>query len=210
MKAGEAIVQHPKISCISFTGGTLTGKKIMEKAAPFIKTISLELGGKNAAIIFEDALRYAEEEGFDLADIVSRSSFFNQGEVCLCASRIFVHRSIYEEFKQRFLEKVRKIKVGDPFDPETSMGPLVSKDHWLKVDGYIKMAEAEGGRVLHPSKKPYSQAATDSKANSSEGFFMQPTVIEGLQGKSACMQQEIFGPVVCLSSFESEEEGSFS
>jgi acyl-CoA reductase-like NAD-dependent aldehyde dehydrogenase len=206
-KAGEAIVQHSNIKCISFTGGTATGKRIMEKAAPFIKNVSLELGGKNAAVIFEDALQYSSQENFDLIQSLIKSSFFNQGEVCLCTSRIFIHAKIYEEFKKRFIEQVKQIAVGDPFDAKTAMGPLVSKEHLMKVRGYVELAKKEGGVIIHPRESNLHLTAVDASNIPSNGFYMQPTVIEGLQCNSRCMQEEIFGPVVCLNSFESEEEG---
>jgi acyl-CoA reductase-like NAD-dependent aldehyde dehydrogenase len=140
-KAGSSLVTHPHVALISFTGGTVTAERIIKDSAPFCKKLSLELGGKNACIVFGDA---------DLAKCVPtavRSSFSNQGEICLCTSRIFVHRSVYAEFVERFVQQVSQLVVGDPNDPNTAMGPLVSKEHLHKVTGYVRLAKELGAKI---------------------------------------------------------------
>ncbi|XP_038253241.1 2-aminomuconic semialdehyde dehydrogenase isoform X1 [Dermochelys coriacea] len=195
-KAGEAIVSHPDVPLISFTGSTLTAQHIRERSAPYCKKLSLELGGKNPAIIFEDA---------NLDQCIPttvRSSFANQGEICLCTSRIFVQRSIYNEFLKRFVEEARKWKVGSPSDPTASMGALISKEHLEKVKNYVKKARAEGARIL-------CGEGVDSLAlptRNQNGYFMLPTVIAEVKDESCCMQEEIFGPVTCVVLFDTEEE----
>ncbi|KAG3290290.1 aldehyde dehydrogenase 8 family member A1, transcript variant X3 [Ictidomys tridecemlineatus] len=195
-KVGEALVTHPEVPLISFTGSQPTAERITQLSAPFCKKLSLELGGKNPAIIFEDA---------NLEDCIPatvRSSFANQGEICLCTSRIFVQRSIYNEFLKRFVEASRKWKVGIPSDPSASMGALISKAHLEKVRSYIKKARAEGAQILcgegvdRLSLPPRNQA----------GYFMLPTVITDIKDESCCMKEEIFGPVTCVVPFDSEEE----
>jgi len=190
---GEAMVVHPKIKAISFTGGTATGKRIAGTAAPMFKKLSLELGGKNPNIIFDDC---------DLGKAVEtsvKSSFLNQGEICLCGSRIIIEESIYEEFKSRFIEKVKAIKVGPPAEKESFVGAIVSEPHYKKVLEYIDLAKEEGGKVLaggvalHP----------DGHEN---GFYISPTVIEGLGANARCNTEEIFGPVVTIMPFKNEEE----
>ena len=194
--AGEAVVTHEDVSLISFTGSTLTGKRIMEKAAPFCKKLSLEMGGKNAAVIFDDA-------NLDscLGDTV-RSSFANQGEVCLCTSRIYVQRSLYDAFVKQFVELVKGIKVGDPSDPSTVMGALISNEHMEKVKRYIDIARKDGG-VIECGDGVQSLELPDRCAR---GYFMLPTVITGLDDSSACLQDEIFGPVTCIMPFDTESE----
>lgn len=185
---------HPLVKAISFTGGTETGKTISSLAAPFLKKISLELGGKNAAIVCEDA----NLDDSNIATIV-RSCFSNQGEICLCSSRILVHSAIYEKFMKLFREKILEVtRLGDPLDPSTSMGPLVSKDHLQKVKSYLSVALSEGGRFFISS----SDFQIPSK-----GYFLAPHVIENLSPfNSRCMLEEIFGPVVCVVPFSSDEE----
>ncbi|XP_009582761.1 PREDICTED: aldehyde dehydrogenase family 8 member A1 isoform X2 [Fulmarus glacialis] len=195
-KAGEALVCHPDVPLISFTGSTLTAQRITEKSAPHCKRLSLELGGKNPAIIFDDA---------DLTQCIPttlRSSFANQGEICLCTSRIFVQRGIYSEFLKRFVAEVKKWKVGNPSDPTVDMGALISKEHLEKVRSYVKKAQAEGARVL-------CGEGVDSLAlptGNQKGYFMLPTVIAEVKDESCCMQEEIFGPVTCVVAFDTEEE----
>uniref|UniRef100_A0A8C0FCL9 Aldehyde dehydrogenase 8 family member A1 n=1 Tax=Bubo bubo TaxID=30461 RepID=A0A8C0FCL9_BUBBB len=194
-KAGEALVCHPDVPLISFTGSTLTAQRITEKSAPHCKRLSLELGGKNPAIIFDDA---------DLAQCIPttlRSSFANQGEICLCTSRIFVQRGIYSEFLKRFVAEAKKWKVGNPSDPTVDVGALISKEHLEKVI-YVKKAQAEGARVL-------CGEGVDSlalPAGNRKGYFMLPTVIAEVKDESCCMQEEIFGPVTCVVAFDTEEE----
>ncbi|CAI5770144.1 2-aminomuconic semialdehyde dehydrogenase [Podarcis lilfordi] len=195
-KAGDALVSHPKVSLISFTGSTLTGQRIIERSAPYCKKLSLELGGKNPAIIFEDA---------NLDECVPtsvRSSFANQGEICLCTSRIFVQRNIYNEFLRRFVEAVKKWKVGNPSDPTIDQGALISKEHLAKVKNYIKKAESEGGKILCGEGIDTLTLPTRNR----NGYFMLPTVITEIADDSSCMQDEIFGPVTCVTVFDTEEE----
>ena len=192
--AGDAIVRHPKIKAISFTGGTNTGKAIASIAAPMFKKLSLELGGKNPNIIFEDC-------DFDemLATTV-RSSFANQGQICLCGSRIFVQNGIYEKFKTAFVAKVQKSKVSFPEDPKAHLGAVVSKDHMEKVLSYITLAKEEGGTILAGGERVILAPPHD------KGFYIAPTVIEGLDYNCRTNQEEIFGPVVTITPFETEEE----
>lgn len=191
---GDAIVKHPKIKAISFTGGTKTGEYIARTAAPMFKKLSLELGGKNPNIIFDDC-------DFDemLATTV-RSSFANQGQICLCGSRIFVQRGMYDKFKTAFVERVEKLTVSHPTDPKAKMGALVSKPHLEKVISYIELAKEEGGKVIAGGNQVHLEAPYN------EGYFLQATVIEGLDFRCRTNQEEIFGPVVTLTPFDTEEE----
>jgi aminomuconate-semialdehyde/2-hydroxymuconate-6-semialdehyde dehydrogenase len=193
-EAGEALVKHPKVPLISFTGGTTTGKHLSATAAPLIKKLSLELGGKNANIIFADA---------NLEDAVQmslRSSFLNQGEICLCGSRIFVEAPVYESFLNSFVTETRKLKVGDPRKNETFMGALVSQSHLEKVRSYVKLAQEEGGQIETGLEAiPLSDEHTT-------GYFMRPTIITGLNSQCRVMQEEIFGPVVTIVPFQSEAD----
>ncbi|KAG2467066.1 2-aminomuconic semialdehyde dehydrogenase isoform X1 [Polypterus senegalus] len=195
-KAGQALVSHPDVPLISFTGSTMTAQHITKCSAPYCKKLSLELGGKNPAIIFDDA---------NLEDCIPttvRSSFANQGEICLCTSRIFVQKGIYGEFLQRFVEAAQKWKVGVPSDPTAQIGALISKEHLEKVQGYVKLAKAEGGKVLCGYGVDSIQVPDKNK----NGYFMLPTVITEVTDSSRCMQEEIFGPVTCILPFDSEEE----
>ncbi|ORZ40973.1 aldehyde dehydrogenase family 8 member A1 [Catenaria anguillulae PL171] len=195
--AGAALVAHKDVPLISFTGGTVTGERIARVAAPMFKKLSLELGGKNAALVFGDA---------DLARAVSTtvfSSFRNQGEICLCTSRVFVHRSIYDEFVSQLVDQVKKLKVGDPKNPATDLGALVSKEHMEKVLGYIEIGKAEGGKVVTGG---YRVPADELSAHLRDGYYVAPTVITGLAPTSRCMQEEIFGPVTCVYPFDTEDE----
>mgnify|MGYP000365578233 CR=1 FL=1 len=192
--AGQAIIDHPKIKAISFTGGTKTGEHIARIAGPKFKKLSLELGGKNPNIIFADC-------DFDKAVKTSvTSSFANQGQICLCGSRIFVERSIYDKFKTAFVERVKGLKVGPPEENDSRMGALVSKDHLEKVMGYIELAKEEGGSIIHGGNK------VELEGEYSNGYFLEPTVIEGLKYDCRTNQEEIFGPVVTLTPFDTEEE----
>jgi aminomuconate-semialdehyde/2-hydroxymuconate-6-semialdehyde dehydrogenase len=192
--AGNAIVEHPEVKAISFTGGTQTGKHIARTAAPMFKKLSLELGGKNPNIIFADC-DYEE-----MLRTTVRSSFANQGQICLCGSRIFVERPLYERFKEDFVAKVERMRVGDPKKDATRMGALVSKAHLEKVLSYVALAKEEGGTVLTGG----DQVAVDGRCQG--GYFMRPTVIEGLSHDCRTNQEEIFGPVVTIMPFDSEEE----
>jgi aminomuconate-semialdehyde/2-hydroxymuconate-6-semialdehyde dehydrogenase len=192
---GEAIVTHEAVKAISFTGSTRTGVAIASAAAPRLKKVSLELGGKNPAIVFDD-FDFAESS---MATLV-RSGFANQGEICLCGSRLLVQRSIYERFRDDYLRRVRALRVGDPRDDDNQLGALVSKAHFEKVTGCIERARAEGGTVLTGGGR------VDVGGRCAGGWFIEPTVIEGLAPDAATNQEEIFGPVVTLIPFDSEED----
>jgi aminomuconate-semialdehyde/2-hydroxymuconate-6-semialdehyde dehydrogenase len=192
-KVGSAIVAHPKIPAISFTGGTKTGAEIARIAAPMFKKLSLELGGKNPNIIFADC-------DFDqMLKTTISSSFTNQGEICLCGSRIFVERAIYDKFKSAFIEKVKNLKVGDPLE-ENRIGAIVSKFHMEKILSYINLAEEEGGTILYGGKQIHPEGRCH------DGYFIEPTVIEGLPYTCRTNQEEIFGPVVTITPFDTDEE----
>ncbi|MCM3741222.1 aldehyde dehydrogenase [Oceanobacillus luteolus] len=189
-ETGAAITSHEDVDAIAFTGETTTGTAIMKAAAPTLKKLSFELGGKNPNIIFADA---------DLDDVIEttlKSSFINQGEVCLCGSRIYVQRQIYDEFLDRFVDAAKKLKVGDPFDPETKVGAMVSEEHYNKVVSYINIAKEEGGNFLLGGKTLFED----------KGFYIEPTIITGLGTDSRCVREEIFGPVVTVLPFDTEEE----
>lgn len=189
--AGSAIVNHQNIKAISFTGGTSTGAAIARAAAPMFKKLSLELGGKNPNVIFADC-------DFDLMlDTTVRSSFSNQGQICLCGSRIFVEETIYEKFKDKFVARVKTLKVGDPSDSKTDIGALVSKPHLEKVMSYIELTTKGEGKILCGGK----QVSVDGLEN---GYFLEPTVIEVTDDKCRLNQEEIFGPVVTIMPFKDE------
>ncbi|MGD1843843.1 MAG: aldehyde dehydrogenase [Salibacteraceae bacterium] len=193
-KVGQAIVEHPEIPLISFTGGTSTGEHIARTAAPMFKKLSLELGGKNPNLIFADC-------DFDkMIATTVRSSFANQGQICLCGSRIYVERPIYEKFKNAFVEKVKRMVPGDPSLATTRQGALVSKAHLEKVISYIQLAQEEGGTVLAGGQQVTLEGPL------SEGYYLQPTVLEGLGPHCRTNQEEIFGPVVTIAPFDTEEE----
>jgi len=192
---GAAITAHPKIGTISFTGGTVTGRKVAEAAAPLFKKVSLELGGKNPNIIFADA-------DLDAAIAGSvRSSFANQGQVCLCGSRVFVERSAYNDFVDRFIEKAAQLKQGDPLDEKTEQGAIVSKTQLDKVKFYVDLAQKEGGRIALGGTAPDS-----INDRCREGYFFSPTVLTDLPVSCRTNREEIFGPVVTITPFDSEEE----
>lgn len=191
---GAEIVAHSKIKAISFTGGTKTGAEIAKIAAPQFKKLSLELGGKNPTIIFEDC-------DYDkMLKTTLRSSFLNQGQICLCGSRIFIQKGIYEKFKKDFISGTKSLKVGDPKNPQTHQGALVSEDHLKKVLQYVELAKKEGGKLLCGGHR------LDLSKKGLNGFFMEPTIFENLPYDCRTNQEEIFGPVVTLTPFESEEE----
>lgn len=193
--AGAAIVAHPEVGTISFTGGTRTGAEIGRVAAPMFKKISLELGGKNPTLVFADA---------DLDEAVAeslRAAFSNQGEICLCGSRILVEKQVYSKFVERFVDLAGRLRVGDPLEPETDQGALVSRAHQEKVLSYIALAREEGGKVLLGGGVP-----GDLPERCRDGFFVQPTVITELDPGCRVMQEEIFGPVVSLTPFRDEAE----
>jgi aminomuconate-semialdehyde/2-hydroxymuconate-6-semialdehyde dehydrogenase len=190
---GQAIVEHPDIKAISFTGGTATGAHIARVAAPMFKKLSLELGGKNPNIIFADC-DYQEM----LINTI-RSSFGNQGQICLCGSRIFVEASIYEQFTKDFVHVISKQKVGHPSAPDTKIGALVSKPHLDKVLSYVKIAEDEGGKVIYGGQ----QLTIEGYEN---GYYMEPTIIEVQTDECRVNQEEIFGPIVTIMPFNTEDE----
>jgi len=188
-KAGAALCEHPRVPAISFTGGTVTGAKVAAMAAPLFKKLSLELGGKNPNVVFADA---------DLDDAVAtsiRSSFWNQGEICLCGSRIFVERAIHDEFVDRFVAATERLKIGDPLDETTDVGALISEAHLRKVIGYIDLAKEEGGTIV-----------TGGRRVERRGYFVEPTVITGLACDCRVLQEEIFGPVVTITPFDGEAQ----
>jgi aminomuconate-semialdehyde/2-hydroxymuconate-6-semialdehyde dehydrogenase len=193
-KAGQSLVEHPQIQAISFTGGTQTGARISKTAGPCFKKLSLELGGKNPNIVFADC-------DFDKALAGTlKSSFFNQGEVCLSGSRIFVESSIYERFREGLVEKTRVLETGDPMSESSSLGALISKAHLEKILSYIELSRREGGTILTGGER------VRPEGRCKDGFFVTPTVIEGLPADCRTNQEEIFGPVVTLSPFDSENE----
>jgi aminomuconate-semialdehyde/2-hydroxymuconate-6-semialdehyde dehydrogenase len=193
-RTGDALTRHERVKAISFTGGTETGKRIIEVAGTQFKKLSLELGGKNPNLIFADC-------DFDkMLSTTVRSSFANQGQICLCGSRILVEESIYEKFKEAFVAKVSKMKVGDPSSEDTKLGAVVSEPHMEKILSYIDIAKQEGGRVLCGGER------VRLGGDLTDGYYIQPTVIEGLDQKCRTNQEEIFGPVVTIDTFKTEEE----
>lgn len=193
-KAGSAIVQSKDVKAISFTGGTRTGEWIAREAAPKFKKLSLELGGKNPNIIFADC-DYEE-----MLSTTIRSSFANQGQICLCGSRIFVERPLYENFCGDFVERVKKLKIGDPLEESSNVGAVVSHPHMEKILSYIELAKEEGGNILLGG----NQAKVGGRC--ANGYFVEPTIIENLSHDCRTNQEEIFGPVVTVMPFDTEEE----
>ena len=191
---GEAIIKHPDIKAISFTGSTRAGARIASVAAPVFKKLSLELGGKNPSLIFADC-------NWDKMIKTSiQSSFSNQGQICLCGSRIIVQESIYEKFKDEFVRRAKELIVGDPVEANTKQGAIVSKVHFEKILGCIETAKQEGGTILCGGN------SVKLEGRCANGYFIEPTVIEGLGPGSQTNQEEIFGPVVSLQKFKTEEE----
>jgi aminomuconate-semialdehyde/2-hydroxymuconate-6-semialdehyde dehydrogenase len=193
-KVGNAIVSHKDVPLISFTGGTVTGKQIASIAAPMFKKLSLELGGKNPNIIFADC-------DYDkMMSTTMHSSFSNQGQICLCGSRIFIERKLYNKFKDDFVARTNEMTVGDPMNEKTKVGAIASRAHHEKILSYIELAKKEGGTVLcggHTVTVP---------GEFSGGYYIAPTIIEGLPHTCRTNQEEIFGPVVTITPFDSEEE----
>jgi aminomuconate-semialdehyde/2-hydroxymuconate-6-semialdehyde dehydrogenase len=193
-RAGEAIVRHPDVKAISFTGSTRAGAAIAAIAAPKFKKLSLELGGKNPNLIFADC-------DYDrMLDTTVRSSFNNQGQICLCGSRIYVERPLYERFKKDFVARTLAIRVGDPADPASRLGAVVSKQHFEKVLSCIELAREEGGTMLCGGH------AIELSGHLKGGWYIAPTIIEGLPIQCRTNQEEIFGPVVTIQPFDTEEE----
>ena len=191
--AGSPLVTHPGVDLVSFTGGTATGERVAIGAAPAFKKLSLELGGKNSSIVFADC-----DMDKTVAGVV-RSGFMNQGQVCLCGSRVLVEDSVYDDFEKAFVEAVEQMRIGDPAEDSTDLGALISKDHLDKVRGYVNLAIEEGGRIL-------TGGTPCLPSGLREGNWMAPTVIADLPPESRCSTEEIFGPVVTLHRFQSEEE----
>ncbi len=193
-KVGAAITTHPDIPMISFTGGTATGAQIAKEAAPMFKKLSLELGGKNPNIIFADC------DFEKMLQVTLKSSFSNQGEICLCGSRIFIEKPLYEKFKTAFVEATEKLKVGDPQSADVDLGAIVSEEHMDKILSYIELAKEEGGSILAGGNR------VSLSGEQEKGWYLEPTIIEGLGHECRTNQEEIFGPVVTLIPFDSEEE----
>ena len=184
---GDALIDDPRVRAVSFTGSTAVGRRIGARTGAQLKKASLELGGKNATLVFADS-----DWASQLATLV-RSAFQNAGQICLCGSRILVERGIYASFRERFVAEVLALQVGDPMDPDARMGPLVSQAHHDKVLAAIMRARDEGGHVLcggHALERP--------------GWFIAPTVIDGLGPDCATNREEIFGPVVTLQPFDDD------
>jgi aminomuconate-semialdehyde/2-hydroxymuconate-6-semialdehyde dehydrogenase len=192
--AGGAITEHPEIKAVSFTGGTETGKHIARIAAPMFKKLSLELGGKNPNIVFDDC-------DFDDAVKTSvRAAFTNQGQICLCGSRLFIQKGIYSKFRDAFVEEAKKMKVGNPYESSTKVGAVVSKVHMEKILSYIELAKSEGANILLGGKR------LQLEGEYANGYYIEPCIIENLGFDCRVNQEEIFGPVVSLIPFETEEE----
>lgn len=186
---GEPLIQHPAVKAVSFTGSTAVGKCIAALAASQLKKVSLELGGKNPTLIFADS------DWRDQLDVIARSAFQNSGQICLCGSRVLIERSVYAEVRDALVQRALALRVGDPMDSDTRMGPLVSQAHFDKVVAALQRARDEGGHVLcggHALDRP--------------GWFVAPTVIEGLGPDCATNRDEIFGPVITLQAFASDDE----
>jgi aminomuconate-semialdehyde/2-hydroxymuconate-6-semialdehyde dehydrogenase len=197
-QAGAVMVQHPLVKLVSFTGGTQTGKIVNTSAAPMFKKVSLELGGKNPAIIFNDCDMLKAIEG------VTRGCFLNSGQICLCCPRILIQEDVFDIFKEKFIEKAKSIKVGDPLNDNTINGPVISKPHWNKIQSYVDLAKSEGGTIHCGGGAPSSDELGERCKN---GYFYKPTIITGLDhNTSKVCQEEIFGPVCTLHTFKTEEE----
>ncbi len=191
---GEAIIKHPDIKAISFTGSTRAGERIASIAAPMFKKLSLELGGKNPNLVFADC------DWEKMMKTTMRSSFSNQGQICLCGSRILVEASVYEKFKTEFVERTKKLKVGDPLEDSSRQGAIVSKVHFDKVMNCIEVARQEGGKILCGGN------SVKLEGRCANGYFIEPTIIENLGPDCKTNKEEIFGPVVTLQPFHSVEE----
>jgi aminomuconate-semialdehyde/2-hydroxymuconate-6-semialdehyde dehydrogenase len=191
---GEAIIKHPAIKAISFTGSTRAGARIATVAAPMFKKLSLELGGKNPNLVFADC------NWNRMMNDTIRSSFTNQGQICLCGSRILIEKNIYEKFKTEFVERTKQLTIGDPLEEKTKQGAIVGKIHFDKVMNCIQLAKDEGGNIL------YGGNAVKLEGRCASGYFIEPTIIEYLGPSCKTNMEEIFGPVVTLQSFETEEE----
>ncbi|MEO6518094.1 MAG: aldehyde dehydrogenase [Pseudoxanthomonas sp.] len=186
-EVGEPLVTHPKVRAVSFTGSTAVGQRIATLAAPALKKLSLELGGKNPTLVFADS------DWRGQLDTLVRSAFQNSGQICLCGSRLLVERAIYNEFRAAFVARVQALKVGDPMAADTDLGPLVSQAHFDKVLACLARARAEGGQFLLGGQRI-----------ARPGWYIAPTIVEGLGPECASNREEIFGPVVTLQAFDDE------
>src|SRR5262249_35079165 len=191
-KVGAALVAHPQVPAISFTGGTATGAEIARTAAPLFKRLALELGGKNPNILFADC------DPDEAMNVSLRSAFENQGEICLCGSRIFVERPLYADFVERFVAAARRLVVGDPLEADTQQGALISRRHLERVQEYIRLARDEGGKVLCGGQVPSLPPRCRG------GYFLQPAVVSDLGVNCRVNQEEVFGPVVTITPFDDE------
>ena len=192
--AGQAILEHPHVKAISFTGGTSTGKIVAKTAAPMFKKLSLELGGKNATIILDDADLTIAAKG------AARAAFTNSGQVCLCGSRILIDSKIYEDFMPLFINEVQAMKTGNPVEQDTDIGSVISLEHMEKVLSYIDLAKQEGGKIATGGER------LNLSEPNSDGAFISPTVVEGLSIDSRCATEEIFGPVASVHRFTGDDE----
>ncbi len=193
--AGDALVRHPDVRAVSFTGGTVTGKRIIERAG--LKKFSMELGGKSPVLVFDDA---DLERALDAALF---TIFSINGERCTAGSRIFVQKSVYDEFVRQFAERAARLRVGDPTDPQTHVGAMITRQHWEKVTGYIRLGEQEGARILAGGP----ELPEGLPAHLKHGNFVRPTVLADVDNRMRVAQEEIFGPVACLIPFKDEEDG---
>ncbi|KAN0047454.1 hypothetical protein ACTA71_001836 [Dictyostelium dimigraforme] len=201
--AGSPLVRHSDVPLISFTGGTKTGEIIQQQSSSLNKKLSLELGGKNPGIIFDDC-KFEE-----CVETSVRSSFSNQGEICLCTSRLYVQEGIFDRFVDQFVEKTKKIVLGNPQSEKSGMGALISEDHLKKIEYYVQLAKDEGGTILCGGKRPELSSILGGSENEKlkNGYFYEPTVIIGLNPlTSRVLKEEIFGPVVTITSFSTEQQ----
>lgn len=192
--AGEFLTRHPDVNAVTFTGESLTGAAIMKTVAATVKPVSFELGGKNAAIVFADC------DFEDAVKGVADAVFLNTGQVCLCAERVYVERSIFDAFVEALKRKAEGLRIGSPIDPSTEMGPLISRQHREKVLTYYKLAREEGAAVVTGGGVP------DFTNSLAQGFYVQPTIYTGLSESARCVKEEIFGPVCHVAPFDAEEE----
>ena len=192
-EVGDTLSGHKEVDLVSFTGGIETGKHIMKNAANHVTNIALELGGKNPNIIFDDA-------DFELAvDQALNGGYFHAGQVCSAGSRILVHNDIKDKFEKALIERVGKIKLGNGFDSDTEMGPVISPEHRDKIEKYMKVAKDDGATIAIGGKRPDDEDLKD-------GLFFEPTVITNCNTHMKIVQEEVFGPVVTVEGFDNEEE----
>lgn len=197
-EVGRLLTTHPGVAKVSLTGSVATGKAVMAGASSSLKQVTLELGGKSPLILFDDADLDQAVAGALLAN------FFTQGEVCSNGTRVFVHESIHEEFLARLLPRVARLRIGDPLDPATQVGALISREHLAKVEGYIKSARGEGARLLCGGERPVFDGPAD--AHLAGGHFLAPAVFDGCADTMRFVREEIFGPVMAVLTFRGEDE----